>query len=361
MLLASFTPVKVKLADFGISKSTAGTDLRTRIGTARYMAPEQLGLLPARLRLGHEYTTAVDMWALGFMVHELLTGRTPFLETPAEEMSLSGISAIETNGTGQLATDMHLVLQFCDGNAVFPLESLQAVDAPGSAMRFIKTLVVPDPRSRLSAAEALLHPWVTGLRCSSETYADLSLEPPRPTPMFYSGDHVVPTPPSGPSARQQSPPPQPEATSDPNRSLAQIAPFDPVEHLATPPTALAVPTLATWLLSMSPEVWEVRAPPRAATVATPADSLPTAAALIEPQEPREPMESDELQDSDMVPDFQNGVIVSDQLATRLSEQLPPPAEVKKGRFRRAYDAFASKKKKDPDAAVFGFRNNRRND
>lgn len=162
------------------------------------MAPEQLGLLPARLRLGHEYTTRVDMWARGFMVHELLMGRTPFLGTPPKGVV-----------TGQLAIDMRLVLQFCDGNAESPLLSLQAVDAPGSAIRFIKTLVVPDPRSRATAAGALLDPRV---RRSSKTHADsldLSLEPPRPTPVFYSGGHVVPTPPYGPSAGQQSPPHSP--------------------------------------------------------------------------------------------------------------------------------------------------------
>lgn len=54
-------PIRVKIPDFGVSKSTDGTDLRTRVGTTQYMAPEKLGLLPARLRLGNEYTSAVNM------------------------------------------------------------------------------------------------------------------------------------------------------------------------------------------------------------------------------------------------------------------------------------------------------------
>lgn len=158
MLLASLVPLKVKLADFGISKSTAGTDLRTRVGTARYMAPELLGLLPTRLRQGVMYTTAVDMWALGFIVHELLTGRTPFLESSDVAMS-TGYPTVETEAA---TTDMRLMLQFCDGHAEFPRELLHATEH--AAVRFIETLVVADPRARVSAERALLDPWIMGQR-----------------------------------------------------------------------------------------------------------------------------------------------------------------------------------------------------
>lgn len=152
MLLASLDPLKVKLADFGISKSTAGTDLRTRIGTTHYMAPEQLGLLPLSLRMGVEYTTAVDMWALGFIVHELLTGQTPFLETPVDCMS----SGHPTVDPGAASIDIRLMLQFYDGNS----DLLRDTDP--AAVSFIATLVVPDPRARASAAQAMLHPWIIG-------------------------------------------------------------------------------------------------------------------------------------------------------------------------------------------------------
>lgn len=81
---------------------------------------------------------------------------------------------------------------------------------------------------------------------------------------------------------------------------------------------------------MPPEMWEVREPPRAATVATATNNLATAAALMEPQESRESRELDELQDSVGVQDFQNEVILSDQPSTRLSEQLPPSADDKQG-------------------------------
>lgn len=123
------------------------------------MGPELLGVLPRDLRQGNEYTTAVDMWALGFIVHELLTGVTPFLETPVDTVS----SGYPTYETGQTTTDMRLLMQFCDGHAVLPLEMLQAVDAPTPAVGFIRSLVVADPRSRATATQALLDPWITGV------------------------------------------------------------------------------------------------------------------------------------------------------------------------------------------------------
>jgi serine/threonine protein kinase len=58
------------LADFGVAKIATTSKLSaTPRGTFDYMAPEQLAGTPV---------TASDQYALGIMVYELLTGRTPF-------------------------------------------------------------------------------------------------------------------------------------------------------------------------------------------------------------------------------------------------------------------------------------------
>lgn len=72
---------KVKLGDFGIARdgdATALTAAGKTVGTYGYMAPEQIAGKPPISR-------RTDLYALGCVGFELLTGRTPFVsETPAE-------------------------------------------------------------------------------------------------------------------------------------------------------------------------------------------------------------------------------------------------------------------------------------
>jgi len=74
------TPVP-KVIDFGIAKATAGQTLTDKtlftafeqfIGTPTYMSPEQAKLS------GLDVDTRSDIYSLGVLLYELLTGRTPF-------------------------------------------------------------------------------------------------------------------------------------------------------------------------------------------------------------------------------------------------------------------------------------------
>jgi serine/threonine-protein kinase len=77
-------PTRVKLLDFGISKNLVATEggerpltrALTPLGTPEYMAPEQAMGLPADYR--------ADVYAVGCMLFEMLTGRTPFEGETAE-------------------------------------------------------------------------------------------------------------------------------------------------------------------------------------------------------------------------------------------------------------------------------------
>ncbi len=65
----------LKVSDFGIAKVVGGAaSMGTRtgevLGTPAYMAPEQA--------LGHDLTPATDVYALGTVLYELLSGRLPF-------------------------------------------------------------------------------------------------------------------------------------------------------------------------------------------------------------------------------------------------------------------------------------------
>lgn len=55
-----------KLGDFGLIKDM--DIMTTTIGTIHYMAPEMVALQET------SYTSKVDIWALGVMMHEVITG-----------------------------------------------------------------------------------------------------------------------------------------------------------------------------------------------------------------------------------------------------------------------------------------------
>ena len=78
-------PAVVKVLDFGIAKlasdklddDTALAHRETIIGTPRYMAPEQSN--------GFELTPAADVYSLGVILYEMMTGMAPFTgSTPTE-------------------------------------------------------------------------------------------------------------------------------------------------------------------------------------------------------------------------------------------------------------------------------------
>jgi serine/threonine-protein kinase len=71
----------LKVSDFGIARVVDGTQLTqvgTVLGTAAYLAPEQAA--------GEEVTAAADVYALGAVLYELLTGKAPYDASTVAEL-----------------------------------------------------------------------------------------------------------------------------------------------------------------------------------------------------------------------------------------------------------------------------------
>lgn len=85
-----------KIIDFGVAKATAQpltdqsifTELGTLIGTREYMSPEQAELT------GLDIDTRTDVYALGVILYELLTGVLPFDRTMLREAGLDEIRRV---------------------------------------------------------------------------------------------------------------------------------------------------------------------------------------------------------------------------------------------------------------------------
>lgn len=119
----------VKVADFGLARYfEEGAVMRTTCGTPAYIAPEMLE--------GTSYGSSVDMWAIGMIAYILLTGTPPFAMTPIAR----------------------LMFQILHAPVPFPPEKWGTLSP--ESKDFVLALLNKDPVQRLTAEQALEHPWL---------------------------------------------------------------------------------------------------------------------------------------------------------------------------------------------------------
>lgn len=75
-------PGNAHIIDFGIARRASAriTSAGTMLGSPAYLAPEQL--------MGEPVTPRADIYSLGVMIYEMLTGRHPYAELPPNQIML---------------------------------------------------------------------------------------------------------------------------------------------------------------------------------------------------------------------------------------------------------------------------------
>ncbi|MEQ1690836.1 MAG: protein kinase [Gemmatimonas sp.] len=133
---------RCKVLDFGIAKLTTADGAqslsRTTFGTVQYMSPEQI--------LGHQTGTATDVWSLGTIAYELVTGETLFSRTSAITSATQITRGVRFETGAQWTTPNDQAVVFAqEVGALFP---------------FLQHALQVDPRARLrdggDARDALL-------------------------------------------------------------------------------------------------------------------------------------------------------------------------------------------------------------
>ena len=145
----------LKLTDFGLARVFAASEAcryTREVQTIWYRAPE--------LIFGaHDYTHSIDIWSIGCTFAELLL-RVPFLPGASEIDQLSRMCAAlgtpcEQNWPGVSALPYYVEFEARQApplNAIFPA-------ATPSALHLLASMLVYDPSRRISAADALAHPY----------------------------------------------------------------------------------------------------------------------------------------------------------------------------------------------------------
>jgi serine/threonine-protein kinase len=128
----------VKVADFGIARSAHGTRLTETgsvLGTAAYLAPEQVA--------GEDVTAAADVYAVGVVIYQLLTGSTPYGAETLTELLLRQQQE-EVRPLRELAPEVPAPLEYV------VMRCLARVPAhrPPSAAALAEALASPPPELR---------------------------------------------------------------------------------------------------------------------------------------------------------------------------------------------------------------------
>ncbi|XP_055645284.1 stress-activated protein kinase JNK-like [Toxorhynchites rutilus septentrionalis] len=159
----------LKILDFGLARSVGTNFMMTQyVVTRYYRAPEVI--------LNMDYDTKVDIWAIGCIMAELITGQVLFPGTDHVDQWNKIIATLGTPSAQLIARTNHSARRYIETLPVHPKPpfeqlfpesaflvsegSSSAVLNNSSARNMLERMLEIDPYERISVVEALDHPYV---------------------------------------------------------------------------------------------------------------------------------------------------------------------------------------------------------
>ena len=207
---------RAMLADFGLARGagqpTHLTTIGLAIGTPGYMAPEQV--------MGHDTDKRADIYAMGVLTFEMLTGRLPFIGSNRMEVAYSTVNA--------------------------PIPSSVKLNAalPDELDQLLAKVLAKDPEQRPQTVRDLL---------TQMARLPQRRQPAATLPVAVSAGSVAPAPPSRSGLRHDPP------TAANMRVLAQAVPSSPTLPSALQGSPIPTPTAVGGSAIRTLELMGVRA------------------------------------------------------------------------------------------------------
>lgn len=127
----------IKLADFGLARTIKPESMaKSCVGTPLYMSPE---VIQNRSGDTTRYEHGADIWSVGCIVYELLTGKRPFIASDFDNIMPRIEEILKSN------------------------DFLKNFNFPEECIDFLKKIFIVDPRKRISFENFCEHSFVTGL------------------------------------------------------------------------------------------------------------------------------------------------------------------------------------------------------
>ena len=155
--------VHVKLCDFGCSKRLVAGEPNIQYICARYYRAPEIAFGWAH------YSTAIDLWSAGCVMAELFTGAPLFPGKNSIDQLARIIKVLGPPSREELAAMGQDPRRFKAGAAWGAAERAASLGertglVDGDAVDLLRRLLQYDPAGRITAVEALAHPFLSGTR-----------------------------------------------------------------------------------------------------------------------------------------------------------------------------------------------------